>query len=159
MRRKLRQGKLSISVVVAAVTSTFFTSICVHTWSRTGDSHCLCSRGHILSAFQCTLDRFLRVPSNPQASLRLRRRRYLFVRRLVVWMGIVGLGVACRMEDQSMLAAPVGNNDVRHDRFHIVADLHASRRVGDQAWRRGRAQQSNLERAAAVMLQTFHEGR
>ena len=112
LRRKLRQGKLSISVVVAAVTSTFFTSICVHTWSRTGDSHCLCSRGHILSAFQCTLDRFLRVPSNPQASLRLRRRRYLFVRRLVVWMGIAGLEVACRMKDQSMLAAPAGNNDV-----------------------------------------------
>ena len=103
---------LSISSVMAAMTYFSFTSVFVHRWSHNRDNRVLYSRFHSLLVFPRIADGFLRVPNSHPASLRLRRRRCLVVRRLVIEMGITNLHVAFRVEDQSTLATLVGNDEV-----------------------------------------------
>ena len=103
---------LSISSVMAAMTYFSFTSVFVHRLNHNRDKRVLYSRFHSLLVFPCIADGFSRVPDNHRRSLRLRRRRCLVVRRLVAYMGVENHQIECRMKDQSMLVALVGNDGV-----------------------------------------------
>ena len=109
---RVKQVNLSISSVLAAMTYFSFIKVFGHTLNHILGSHVLYSTFHSLLVLPCTADGFLPVPNNHRASLRLRCRRCLVVRRLVVSLDIESLPAASRIRDQAKLGVPVGNVDV-----------------------------------------------